>query len=188
MIYEFALEPELVAKWHDRKEYLFFDEKFGLNTGRMLSAYPKKWKKLVWKAFRSEFGSDDQNAEMRLSALLDMLWENSVKRKSTFPDVPKWLERAEKEHDERPFRAIIATRNPREHPHVLRSDDLVREGHALWDIPDDPVIPRSAEDIANAAAPILRLCRHAVFADPHFDPNRERFRKPLEAMRVPVAL
>lgn len=112
MIYEFALEPELVAKWHDRKAYMLFDEKFGLNTGRIISAYPKKWRKLVWKAFCSEIGDNDQNAQMRLSALLEMLWENSVKRRSTFPEITKWLERAIKEHEERPFRAIVATQNP----------------------------------------------------------------------------
>ena len=41
MIYEFALEPELVARWHDRNEYLFFDEKFGLRARRVVAAYPR---------------------------------------------------------------------------------------------------------------------------------------------------
>ena len=45
MVYEFALEPELVATWHDRKEYLFFEEKFGLRTGGIVSSYPRKMEK-----------------------------------------------------------------------------------------------------------------------------------------------
>lgn len=132
MIYEFALDPELVATWHERKEYLFFDEKFGLNTGRIISGYPSsKWKKLVWQAFDSSSHGNNENARMRLGALIDALWENTAKRKSTFSKIPIWLERAEAEHNERPFRAIIAAENPREHPHVLKSDDLVSKGYEL---------------------------------------------------------
>ena len=51
MIYEFALEPELAARWHDRREYFSFEGKFGMKTGRFISAYPKKWKKMVYDVF-----------------------------------------------------------------------------------------------------------------------------------------
>ena len=78
MIYEFALEPDLVARWHDRKEYLFFDEKFGLRTRRIVSAYPKKWKKMVWEIFEAGPAADDQNEKMRMTELIKFLWQNAV--------------------------------------------------------------------------------------------------------------
>ena len=40
MIYEFAVEPTLVATWSDRKEFRFFDGKFGLGRQRVLCRYP----------------------------------------------------------------------------------------------------------------------------------------------------
>jgi len=88
MIGEFALEPELVATWHDRKEYLFFEEKFGLKTGRIISAYPRKWRNLVWRAFKIGPHANNQNAEMRLNALLTDLSQTIVKRRNTFEEIP----------------------------------------------------------------------------------------------------
>ena len=182
MIYEFALEPELVARWHDRKEHLFFDEKFGIRPRRIVSAYPKNWKKLVWAAFRRGLSSDDQNAQMRMTELIQHLWQNCVRRPSTFSETTIWLERAEKEHAERPFRAIVATTNPREQQFVIKADRLIENGHSLWNIPDTPSTPRTAEQIAQALSAGIMLCRHAILVDPYFDPNKLRFRKTLKSI------
>ena len=58
MIFEFALDPELVASWHKRNNYLFFEEKFGPVTGRIVSKCPKKWRKMVWEAFLENYSYD----------------------------------------------------------------------------------------------------------------------------------
>ena len=182
MIYEFALEPELVARWHDRNEYLFFDEKFGVRARRVVSAYPRNWKRLVWEAFGKSPAAGDQNAQMRMTELIQYLWQNSVRRPSTFPEIPSWLARAEAEHSERPFRAIIATINPRNRSFVTTNQELVKTGHALWNIPDRHPTPRNAAEIANAVSPLMQLCRHAVIIEPYFDPGKQRFRRTLAAI------
>jgi hypothetical protein len=182
MICEFALEPELVATWHDRKEYLFFDEKFGLQTGRIVSAYPKKWKTLVWQAFEKSPYGQDQNAQMKLEALLQHLTQNMVKRQSTFSEIPVWLVRAETEHEDRPFHAIVARENPREKEDVISAEKLVSDGrHSRWKVKTHPPVARKAPELVAAIAPILRLYQHIVFLDPHFDPNTQRFIKPMAA-------
>jgi hypothetical protein len=87
MIYEYALDPELVVQWCDRKKYLFFEEKFGVRSRRIPSAYPKKeWRKLIWEAFYKSPYSDDQNAQTKITELVHNLWQNSIKRPSTFPE------------------------------------------------------------------------------------------------------
>ncbi len=183
MIYEFALEPELVARWHDRAEYLFFDEKFCLRSRRIVSAYPKKsWRLLVWDAFNRGPAAANQNAQMRMTELIQYLWQNSVRRHSTFPEIAVWLERAEAEHGQRPFRAIIATSNPRRRPFVVTAQRLIADGHDLWNIPDNPPTLRTAQEMASAVSPLIRLSRHAILIDPYFDPNKQRFRKTLEAV------
>ena len=182
MIYEFALEPALVARWHDRKEYSFFDEKFGIRFRRVISGYPKNWKKLVWQAFSESSAAGDQNAQVRMTALIQFLWENAVRRYSTFPEIPEWLEKAEAEHNERPFHAIVATENPREQDFVITAQGLVESSHELWNIPGTSPTPRSAEEIAKVISPLTRLCRHAILIDPYFDPKKRRFRQTLSAI------
>lgn len=182
MIYEFALEPDLVALWHDRKEYLFFDEKFGMRSRRIVSAYPKKWKKLVWESFNNGPAAGDQNAQMRMTELLQFLWQNAVRRPSTFPEIAVWLERAEAEHSARPLHAILATKNPREQAFVITTNALIEKGHTLWNIPDISPTPRNAYEIAKAVSPLMRLSRHAILIDPFFDPNKKRFRTTLKAI------
>jgi len=182
MIYEFALEPELVARWHDRKDYSFFDEKFGIRFRRVISGYPKNWKKLVWQAFSEGPEADNQNAQMRMTELIQLLWQNAVRRYSTFPEIPEWLERAEAEHNERPFHAIIANENPRERDFVITAQGLVENSHSLWNIPGTSPTPRTAQEIASSISPLTRLCRHAVLIDPYFDPTKLRFRQTLSAI------
>jgi len=182
MIGEFALEPELVATWHDRKEYLFFEEKFGLKTGRIISAYPRKWRNLVWRAFKIGPHANNQNAEMRLNALLTDLSQTIVKRRNTFEEIPVWLERAETEHAQRPFHALLARDNPRSKDKVIPAVKLINEGHhPCWTIADTPPTARNACELATAVAPILRVCRHIVFVDPYFDPQKPRFMEPMAA-------
>ena len=182
MIYEFALDPELVARWHDRKEYLFFEEKFGIRSRRLISTYPKNWKKLVWKAFEKCPAAQDQNAQARLTELVKFLWENSIKRPSTFPEIFVWLDRAEAEHSERPFHAIVATKNPRNQPFVISAQHFVENGHQHWVIPTEYPTPRNAYDIAGALAPITRVCRRAVLVDPYFAPDKKRFQQSIKAI------
>jgi len=182
MIYEFALEPELVARWHDRKEYGFFDEKFGIRFRRVISGYPKNWKKLVWQAFSESPAADNQNAQMRMTELIQILWQNAVRRYSTFSEIPKWLEKAEAEHEQRPFHAIVATENPREQNYVITAQGLVESGHELWNIPGTSPTPRTAEEIARTISPLTKLCSHAVLIDPYFDPTKHRFRQTLSAI------
>lgn len=179
MIYEYALEPELVASWHDRKEFLFFEEKFGIRTKRIVSAFPKKWKRLVWEAFVEGGHGQDVNARKRLEALLASLCKNMVKRASSFPEIKNWLERAEAEHAERPFHAIVARQNPRAYDYVITPGTLVVNGHDKWQVPDNSPVPRTATGLVEAVAPVLRVCRQIVFIDPYFDPAKERFLKPM---------
>jgi len=45
MIKEFALDPDAITSSY--REFCYFTEKFGVSQGRVISAFPKKWRKLV---------------------------------------------------------------------------------------------------------------------------------------------
>jgi len=180
MIYEYALEPALVATWHDRATYSFFEERFGLNTRRIVSQFPKKWKKSIWEIFNNGTDAENQNSKMRMGALLDELCQNSIRRNTAYGNLPTWLEQAENENNSRPFRAILSDSNPRNNSNVIDSAILVSNGHSLWLVPDNPPVPRTAQDLSDAIAPILRVSNRIYFLDPHFNLDDDRFREPME--------
>ncbi len=169
MIYEFALEPSLVAKWYDRLNYLYFEEKFGSHTRRIVSIYPKDWRERVIKIINNYKAHDSILKDIEI-ILFDIL-QDAIKRPSTFSEIGDWLQRAEKENEERPFHAIIAEDNPRSNSSIIQADKLIDQGyHRLWKIPDLQAIPRTPEGIAEAARPILQFSKSVVFIEPYFSP------------------
>jgi len=188
MIHQFALEPDLVATWHDRKEYLFFDEKFSLTTRRVIAAYPKKWSQMVWKKFKSGPDGQNQNAETRLSALLQYLDQVSIKYKNTNVSSAEWLIKAEEDLIE-PVgccRAIVARNNPRRHPNVIEARDLMVNGNDLWKVPDIPPTARNAEEIVSTVSPLFSNCKKIILIDPNFKAEESRFRNTIQMLAVKI--
>ena len=184
MIYEYALEPALVASWHDLLKSRFFIEKFGFGTGRVVSRYPKKWRKLVWEAFEAISGATaSQGDKERIQELLVRLMEPGVKRspECLWDNTRDWLANAENEHARKPFHAILARDNPRNNANVIREADILAGTAVDWDVPVTMTVPRNAEEMATCVAPMLRCATKILFVDPHFRATEERFRKPLAA-------
>ena len=46
MIYEYAVDPALLC---DKERFRYLVENFGVHKGRLISRYPKRWKRLVYK-------------------------------------------------------------------------------------------------------------------------------------------
>ena len=185
MISEFALDPALVARWHDPKEWAFFREAFADGTGRVVSACPKKWRKDVVRAFFNQFPSaTDQSKQRRnLEAMLEKLCRRMVERDSSHPECPTWLDKALAAHRERPFDGILSLEPDESLPAVMTPEMLFGEPPpAAWSIPPVAATPRTADAFAKAVAPLLTRCREAVFVDPWFDAKKTRFTEPLQAM------
>ena len=178
MIYEYALEPELVATWTDRRDYRYFMQSFGLGQGRVVSRYPKRWKRLVWNAF----ADTDDFARTRLEELLKRLSERMVHRSNIHWEANSvsWLENAEREHERRPFHAIVARTNPKNHAYVLTESDIDEDSAARWKVNRGCLVARSAEAMADAVASLLRCSSDVIFVDPNFGPERPRFLRPFE--------
>jgi len=176
MIYEYALEPELVAGWGDRHAGRYFIEKFGLGHPRVVSRYPRRWKRLVWEAF----GGGNDIERKRLEELIARLSESMVKRRDLRWNAgAAWLDNAEDEDARVPFHAIIANTNPRYHGRVLVADDLDHET-PLWACSRGAVVPRMPPAMAAAVAGMLRVAQVVIFVDPHFGPGQRRHREPLK--------
>jgi hypothetical protein len=102
-----------------------------------------------------------------------------LKKGRSFDHGKSWLENAEDQQKVNPFRAILASANPREVTDVLVVDDL-NEELPLWSVPREMQVPRTAADLSDCCAPLLRLSSEILFIDPHFNPAKIEYRRPLE--------
>ena len=186
MIHEYALEPKLVASWHDRMNFRFFVKQFGFGEARIISLYPKgpkRWNKLVWEAFEADFGGTASPVDRtRMNNLLKKIMKPVVRRPNRRWDATcDWLANAEKEHECEPFHTILARNNPRQNANVVLEDDVLDERAECWDAPGTMTVSRTAEEMAKCVAPMLRCATEILLIDPYFRANEERFRKPLAA-------
>lgn len=178
MIYEYALEPELVATWGAALNYRFFLREFDQGKGRLVSRYPKTWVKKVWDAYDGASQMDKK----RLEELLIRLKETMVKRKDACWDdhVDGWLENALIEHDRYPFRAILARNNPDNLQQIICEDSLGTSPCQCWDSPHGITVNRKAPEMANAIKGTLSLCRWVKFIDPHISSGRSGYKNSLK--------
>ncbi len=178
MIYEYALEPEMVAKWGNVRDCRFFIDAFGIGKGRVVSRYPRHWVRMVWTAFES---TDDMERK-RLEELLARMKEASVKRKNYhWDDSKEWLSNAVIEHERHPFRRILARANPNDDEAILQEDDIAISPCPGWDTPHGKVVVRNAQEMAEALAMLLGRCRWVKFVDPYFVLAKTRHRSSLSA-------
>ncbi len=181
MIYEFAVEPELVAQWGlDIKDYRYFVDCFGLGRTRMVSEFPKlkTWRRDILRA--AENAGDLQR--QRVDALLGVLTERMVKRQGcAYDGNVAWLENAEKEHGRCPFHLILARDNPRRAGRVLAQSVIADPEDARWKIERTVSVSRTRDEFARAFAPMLSNCQEAHFIDPYFSPGDPDYRTSLEA-------
>lgn len=172
MIYEFAVEPELVARWGSRNNYRRFMEKFGLNQRRVVARFPKRWKKLVWDAFEQLDGTTFGDRK-RIEEILNHLSARMTKRAAAMETT--WIDAAEQEHQVRKFHLILATQNPKDLSDILLGTDLDQLYDGLVDLPHVISVERSPKKLCEPIAPILRCAGKIVFVDPHFDAGKRRF-------------
>lgn len=172
MIHEFALEPTLLSSW-DNFRYLV--EKFGIQHGRLISRFPKKWKRLVYEACSACKEIERKKIEESLKEVDKKL----LKTNRAYDGNLGWLENAEIQHALKPFRAIIAKANPRAVVEVLIADELV-ETTPLWDVPREIPISRNAKGMAESVSLLLARSSEILFVDPHFAPEMLRYKRTFE--------
>ena len=188
MIHEYALEPELVASWHDRMKFRFFIDQFGFGEARVVSLYPKspkRWNELVWEAFNRDFRETASTADVtRMKNLLKKIMKPVAKRPGRIWDATHdWLTNAENEHIRKPFHAILARNNPRNNAGVMHESEVLDDTAKGWDTPGTMrPFQRNAAEMANCVTPMLRCATKILFVDPYFRANRREIQKTADSV------
>ena len=175
MLCEYAIEPELVVTWLDRKIGRYFLDALGKGSPRIMSGYARKhWKRLIWFAWEKS-SNDNQLDRKRLEEIVKKLAEVTVKRHDAIWNSERgWLENAVNEHQRISFHAILARSNSTGHSKILVAEEL-DEQTSLWAIPRGLSVQRTAEAIAGAVRDMLRAATDIIFIDPYFAPQRPRY-------------
>ena len=167
MIYDYAIDPSLVASWSTLSQFRYFIEKFGLGTNRIVSVVPKKnWKRMAFESFK---GSDIEHK--RLEELINTLTETSTKRGGNSYDGTKaWFENIEAENRRRAFGSILTA-------HTI---DFERDNKdSAWNADTTVCVSRMADGITKCVAPMLKLADNIMLVDPYFSPMRPQYRSTL---------
>jgi hypothetical protein len=172
MLHEYALDPNVISTW---QSFRYFIENFGVSQGRMLSKYPKKWKKMVYEACS---GCPDGTERKRIEEKLMEIDDKLIRCPYPFDTSLPWLTNAEASRGA--FRAIISMINPNNHDNVLIADEI-QGSEPLWKVPREKPVPRSAQAMADCAERLLWYAKEILFVDPHFDPAKSRYRNTLKA-------
>lgn len=178
MFKEIAIDPAAVASSY--RDFAYIIEKFGIPEGRLIAAFPSKWKRFVYQAAQKRLrGTTDlSRLEVRLGALHDetFYWRG----RPGDGCAEDWLGAAIAEHARNPFDAIIAATRAEESA-VVAASDLDGQHPCLhpnrqWHI------DRDAEVMAGCCAPLLSRAQHVKLIDPYFDLNQARFCRPFKAI------
>ena len=170
MIDTYALDPEVLLSADNP---IGITDQFGVGRGRMLAKLPKDWQhKLLYQAKEQMGGT---LAYKRLSKALERIRKASISYDHKPFESDTWLEDAER--NDWDLRCIVATSNPREHPKVIAHSDMHADTD-LWHVMTSNAVPRTAEALSRAVAPLVRTAKQLVLVDPHFDadPDRDKTR------------
>lgn len=193
MIYEYAVEPKLVADWA-RKGIVGLAGQFGLDHRRLVSDFPVYWEGEVADALLKHFDYDAGHpdyvhASSFLSALLGFLTTNMVSRGYRHHDDKTWVQHAQEVNEREPFHAILVTANPDEDPALITDAVLNSPLNRQWYLPTVNSTAKTAEDLATSLETLLRGATRLVIVDPYFDPQDWSYREVLEVLvRRAIAL
>lgn len=173
MIQEYALDPELLANEFPKHNH-FFVEAFGKHSIRFISKFPKGWRSDLLAALKKSPFKDDVRAKAAVTVFADRLLEKAIKRNHGTLVSGSWLVKAEKEHLETPFHAILARYNPNENASVIPWSEVSE--HPKWEAPRDYHPKRLASCIASLVDPLLIRAKEVIFVDPYFDIVADEYR------------
>jgi hypothetical protein len=164
MISEYAVEPAAIgADWATFKDLI---DRFGADKGRLISRFPRKWEKKVIHAAKAAGVPD-----VRLASIVERLRCGSYKIADfcrDFDHERDWIGNALREHEARPFHAIVCSSDAQGCAAALSPDDCA-DAEPRFSAPVSQDIVRAPEDIAGVLTALAAAAQEIDLVDPYFD-------------------
>jgi hypothetical protein len=186
VIYEYAIDPELVKDWVLSKD-VGLAPQFGMDQRRLVSDISSNWEGEVYGALWQHFEFDDTTPEFNdayqfMAALMEFM-RQGPNREAKRTDRP-WLEQALGVHQEEPFHAILSSDKFEGCEAVITPSVIGELRNTRWYLPTIDVVSKTPDALADHLTPLLRLARHIVLVDPYFDPDDPAYRGVVKALLV----
>ena len=183
MLYEYALDPNIVAKSHDPQDAQFLLQNFGLDAGRIVARYPSSWKRCVWDAVTADSNSQSNDIQKtKIEVLVQHLSSTFAKRPgSDWVESDGWLVNTRRENERKSFHMILVRGHCDGQTNIHGFEDIKAGSVDNWAVPNSLEVVRTAQEMANAIAPMLRMAQRIWFIDPYFRADQPRFLRPLRA-------
>lgn len=177
MIADCAIDPEVFATW---SHFRSLSDDFGIARGRLISEYPRNWRKQVMKRARELAAADipvRETTDLQASRIARKLQEDRFKRKlkrsgrafdSSFEDWHKAAIEATPPFD------LIITKGSDASGNQIGADDLLKDEYPFHRKTQD-LIRRTKEDLIGAARLLVSTCDEFVLVDPNFRADEPRF-------------
>lgn len=175
MIFEYALEPSLLADWNRFQRLVAL---FGVTKGRLISRYPKNWARRVYDSVP---GGTTEKSKIEI-ALRRIGGDLLLPRRHGWDDKLDWLPNAVAEHGRTPFHAILAGCTHACAVVVDATDLDATDLPALLRDGPSQIHTRDAQELGRAVRPLLLLSKKVLIIEPNFTLKSPRFRDPLEAI------
>lgn len=167
MIKEYAIDPRLLSSWERVRYYC---EHFSWERGRLISRFPKSWKKMVWDGLQSIQPRDRKRIEEYMARMDARLLEQSRR----YDGELAWHQNAESGHSEAAFAAIVTDEQVAGSGVGIRNDDF-SDDHPLLVCSNHVEVSRTPRDLAHVLTPVLAKAKQLLLIDPHFDPQPGMF-------------
>ncbi|MCG7870979.1 MAG: hypothetical protein JAZ11_02625 [Candidatus Thiodiazotropha lotti] len=179
MLKEFAVDPQVIASSFETCRYLI--SQFGADKGRLISKYPKSWKRMAIDAANTlPDGLKKERVVEYLNGLNNEWLTLIASNRAYAAHGDSWLDNARAAHVVKPFDAIICDQD--DQPNRLIDTNACDESNQLFAANRICAVNRHANDLAQVATLLLQNCRVIRFIDPYFNPRHSRWRNPLAAM------
>ena len=178
MLKEFAVDPGVIASSVETCRFLV--SQFGADKGRLISKFPKNWKR---RAIEAADQLPDGYRKERVVEYLSTInndWLTLIASNRPY-EAPgeDWLANAIAAHAKEPFNAIVCNRDDPA-GQLASAENCDRD--PLFSAKTMDAVDRNAAALSSVAEPLLKSCHVLRFVDPYFDPGRPKWRNSLSAM------
>jgi hypothetical protein len=177
MFKEIAIDPAAVVT--SATQFNNIIDRFGISEGRLIAAFPSKWKKLVYDAAKAEHKHaakhiDLKSIEDRLTRLPKSIFLS--RERPGDGCTSDWTTAAIIEHRRFPFDAVIASVEIGEEGFLLPTD--VSKDHPSFKPNREWPVKRDANSMADCCSSLLGGSYHIKLVDYKFDASKLRWKRP----------
>ena len=179
MFKEIAIDPAAVVT--SAVQFNNIIDRFGISEGRLIAAFPSKWKKLVFDAAMAEHKHTAKHMDLKTI-------EDRLRRlpKSSFLSRERpgegcasdWIPAAIEEHRRFPFDAVISSVLLGEEGFLLPTD--VSNDHPIFKPNREWPVKRDANSMADCCSTLLGSSYHIKLVDYKFDAAKPRWKRPFQ--------